>query len=172
MDKIQITPEIKIAELLDNYPELEKKLIELAPAFKKLENPIIRETLAKVTTLRQVSTVGEISLAELINNLRNVAGQNKIVVEESQTQTSDKPDWVVDENIKMTYDARIELENGSHPVGKVTKEMLSLKNEDLYLLITPFFPGPLIDIVKEKGFETYSTTKSVSEVHTFIKQNK
>lgn len=172
MDKIQITPEIKIAELLDNYPELEKKLIELAPAFKKLGNPIIRETLAKVTTLRQVSTVGEISLAELINNLRNVAGQNKIVVEESQTQTLDKPDWVIDENIKMTYDARIDLENGNHPVSKVTKEMLSLKNEDLYLLITPFFPGPLIDIVKEKGFETYSTTKSVSEVHTFIKQNK
>lgn len=171
MDKIQITPELKISELLDNYPELEDKLIGIAPAFKKLKNPVLRKTLAKVTTLRQVSSVAEITLAELINNLRAAAGQNEIVVEENQTQQSDKPDWVIEENIKITYDARIDLENGNHPVGKVTKEMLTLKGEELYLLITPFFPGPLIDIVKEKGFATYSITKSVSEVHTFLNRN-
>ena len=170
MEKIQITPEIKVAELLDNYPELEGKFIEIAPPFKKLKNPILRKTLAKVTTLRQASKVGEISLAELINQLRTAAGQNEIIVEENQTQSTVQPYWVIDENIKITYDSRIDLENGSHPVGKVTKEILTLENEELYLLITPFFPGPLIDIVKEKGFDSYSITKSVSEVHTYIKQ--
>ena len=170
MDKIPITPEIKLSELLDNYPELEERLIEIAPPFEKLRNPVLRKTLAKVTTLRQVSTVSGITLAELINNLRTAAGQNEIVVEESQAQTSDKPDWVIDENIKITYDARIDLENGNHPVGKVTKEMLTLEGKELYLLVTPFFPGPLIDIVKEKGLEIYSTTISVSEVHTYIKK--
>ena len=170
MEKLQITPEIKVAELLDNYPELEDKLIEIAPPFKKLKNPILRKTLAKVTTLRQASTVGGISLAELINKLRSEAGQNEIVVEESQTKTTEQPDWVNTDKVKIEYDARIDLENGNHPVGKVTKEMLTLENDELYLLITPFFPGPLIDIVKEKGFETYSTTKSVSEVHTYIKK--
>lgn len=170
MDKIPITPEIKLSELLDNYPELEEKLIEIAPPFDKLRNPVLRKTLAKVTSLRQVSTVSGISLAELINNLRTAAGQNEIVVEENQTQTSDKPDWVIDENIKITYDARIDLENGNHPVGKVTKEMLTLEGKELYLLVIPFFPGPLIDIIKEKGLDTYSTTISVSEVHTYIKK--
>ena len=169
MEKLPITPELKVGELLDNYPDLEDKLIEIAPPFKKLKNPVLRKTLAKVTTLRQVSTISGITLAELINKLRTEIGQNEIVVEESQTKTSDKPEWIVDENIKITYDARIDLESGNHPVGKVTKEMLTLENDELYLLITPFFPGPLIDIVKEKGFVTYSTTKSVNEVHTFIK---
>lgn len=169
MGKLPITPELKVGQLLDNYPELEDKLIEIAPPFKKLKNPILRKTLAKVTTLRQASTVGGISLAELINSLRTTAGQNEIIVEENQTETKDQPNWVNESNIKITYDARIDLENGNHPVGKVTKEMLTLENGELYLLITPFFPGPLIDIVKEKGFETYSTTKSVSEVHTYIK---
>lgn len=172
MEKIQITPEMKLTELLEDYPELEDKLIKIAPPFKKLKNKVLRKTLAKVTTLRQASKVGGISLAELINQLRTAAGQNEIIVEENQTQSTEQPDWVIDENIKITYDARIDLENGNHPVGKVTKEMLTLENDELYLLITPFFPGPLVDIVKEKGFETYSTTKSVSEVHTFIKQQK
>ena len=169
MEKLQITPEIKVAELLDNFPELEDKLIEIAPPFKKLKNPILRKTLAKVTTLRQASSVGGISLAELINRLRSAAGQNEIVVEEDQSKSEKEPDWLIKENIKIEYDARIDLENGNHPVGKVTKEILTLEENEIYLLITPFLPGPLIDIVKEKGFETYSKTLSVNEVHTFIK---
>ena len=170
MEKLQITPEIKVAELLDNFPELEDKLIEIAPPFKKLKNPILRKTLAKVTTLRQASSVGGISLAELINGLRSAAGQNEIVVKEDQSKSETEPDWLNTENIKIEYDARIDLENGNHPVGRVTKEILTLEGNEIYLLITPFLPGPLIDIVKEKGFETYSKTLSVNEVHTFIKK--
>lgn len=170
MEKIQITPEIKISELLDNYPELEDKLIEIAPPFKKLKNPVLRKTLAKVTSLRQASKVGGVSLAELINKLRMAAGQNEIVVEESQNKEQPQPDWVKKENIKITYDARIDLENGNHPAGKVTKEILTLENDDLYLLITPFLPGPLIDIIQDKGFETYSKNVSPDEVHTYIKK--
>jgi hypothetical protein len=169
MNKIQITPEIKISELLDNFPELEDKLIEIAPPFKKLKNPVLRKTLAKVTTLRQASKVGGVSLAELINKLRAEAGQNEITVEDNQAAKQNKPDWVLEDKIKITYDARIDLENGNHPVGKVTKEILTLDNNDIYLLITPFLPGPLIDFVKEKGFETYSTNVSGDEVHTYIK---
>ena len=170
MNKIQITPEIKISELLENYPELEDKLIELAPPFKKLKNPILRKTLGKVTTLRQASKVGEVSLALLINRLREAAGQNEITVEENKTSDTAEPDRVNEANIKVTYDARIDLENGSHPVAKVSKEILTLNEDELYLLVTPFFPGPLVDIIKDKGFETYSRTISPDEVHTFIKK--
>ena len=171
MNKLQITPEIKVAELLDNFPELEDKLIEIAPPFKKLKNPVLRKTLAKVTTLRQASKVGGISLAELINTLRIEAGQNEIAVEESQTKKELKPNWVIEENIKITYDASLDLENGVHPVAKVSKEILTLTENEIYLLITPFLPGPLIDIVKEKGFTTFSENKSAAEVHTFITRN-
>lgn len=170
MNKIQITPEIKISELLNNFPELEDKLITIAPPFKKLKNPILRKTLGKVTTLRQASKVGEVSLALLINGLREAAGQNEITVEENKSNNAVKPDWVNEANIKITYDARIDLENGSHPVAKVSKEILTLNEDELYLLVTPFFPGPLVDIIKDKGFESYSLTKSADEIHTFIKK--
>ena len=170
MNKLQITPEIKISELLNNFPELEEKLIEIAPPFKKLKNPVLRKTIAKVTTLRQASKVADISLAELINNLRTYVGQNQIIVDDEQKKSTKTPKWVIDSKIAITYDARIDLENGGHPVAKVTKDILPLKECEIYLLITPFYPGPLIDIVKEKGFETFSLTKSESEIHTFIKK--
>jgi hypothetical protein len=169
MNKLQITPETKVADLLNNYPELEDKLIEIAPPFKKLKNPVLRRTIAKVTTLRQASKVGGISLGELINKLRIAAGQSEINVEENKKENSLKPTWILEENIKITYDASIDLENGAHPIAKVSKEILTLKENEIYLLITSFLPGPLIDIVKEKGFEVFSENKSAEEVYTYIK---
>lgn len=168
-ENIQITPEIKVSEFLDNFPELEDKLIEIAPPFKKLKNPILRKTLARVTTLRQASKVGGVSLSELINELRTAAGQNEIAIEEDKSKKTEKPEWATDENVKITYDARLDLENGVHPAGKVTKEILTLSEDELYLLITPFIPGPLLDIVEKKGFDVYSSQISQDEVHTFIK---
>lgn len=168
MNILQITPDLKVGKLLEFYPQLEDKLIEIAPPFKKLKNPILRKTIGKVTTLRQASKVGGVTLSELINGLRNEVGQSEINIEE-QKEKKDKPVWVISKNIKITYDARIDLENGNHPVAKVTKETKELKRDEIYLLITPFLPGPLIDIVKEKGFLTYSENVSADEIHTYIK---
>ncbi len=170
MNKIQITPEIKVSELLQAYPELEDRFIEIVPSFNKMKNSVIRNTLGKVTTLRQVSKVGEVSLPELLNQLRLAVGQEEIVLEENKSAKKEIPSWVKEANIKITYDARADLENGVHPVDKVIKEILTLNENEIYCLITPFFPGPLVEIVKEKGFESYSLTKSTDEVHTFIKK--
>lgn len=171
MNKPQITPDMKISELLKEYPELEDKLIEIAPTFKKLKNPVLRKTLTKVTSLKQASTVGGVSLAEMINRLRNEAGQNKLDVESTKKSNQIRPEWVQEEKIKISYDASLDLEGGQHPVGKVSKEILSLENDDIYLLVTPFIPGPLIDIVEEKGFVTFSETINESEARTYIKRS-
>ena len=171
MNEIQITPELKISELLDNFPGIENKLIELAPTFEKLKNPVLRDTLAKVTSLRQVSNIANISLSDLINNLREEAGQNEIVVEQKNGDKNPRPEWLMDENVKISYDARMDLEQGHHPAAKVTKEILTLEEKEIYLLITPFLPGPLIQIVLDLGFITYSTSISNDEVHTFIKKS-
>ncbi|MBK6282766.1 MAG: DUF1858 domain-containing protein [Draconibacterium sp.] len=37
-----ITPKTKVLELIETYPELENVLVEYAPAFKNLKNPILR----------------------------------------------------------------------------------------------------------------------------------
>ena len=47
-----IEPVTKIAALLDHYPELEDVLIGMAPPFKKLKNPILRKSVAKVASLQ------------------------------------------------------------------------------------------------------------------------
>lgn len=169
--KLQITPQTIVADLLNKYPMLEDKLIEIAPVFKKLKNPVLRKTIAKVTSLKQAAVIGNVTLPDLINELRKEIGQETLVyAKEEVSVNSDKPDWVTERNIKLTHDAREDLDNGVHPVSKVIKDIESISGDELYLLITPFIPLPLIDIVNKKGFIAHSKKTDENKFSTFIKR--
>ena len=45
---IEITPSTKVNELLYAFPKLEETLIGIALPFKKLRNPFLRRSVAKV----------------------------------------------------------------------------------------------------------------------------
>ncbi len=53
-NSVDIIPATKIGQLLDAYPDLEPVLIELSPAFKKLQNPVRCEKL--VGFLKQIAS--------------------------------------------------------------------------------------------------------------------
>lgn len=164
---LAITPETKIGELLKEYPHLEETLVECAPAFSKLRNPVLRRTVARVTSLRQAAKVGGISLEMLINTLRSAAGFDMISVNDNDgsDDTGERFDLT---NISITYDARSDIDNGVQPVGKVLNELKYLKSGEVYELITPFVPAPLIDMAKEKGFRTMHREVESGIVKTYF----
>ncbi len=135
----QITPETKISALLDHYPELEVVLIEMAPAFKKLRNPILRKKVAKVATLRQISQIGDVNLGTLINTLRANVGMEEIEGlssdEDGGSQTS--PAWWDKASIVQNLDARSIIEGGEQPINRVMNDLKKLKENEIYELITP-----------------------------------
>ena len=73
--KLIITPKTKVGELLDRFPELEKVLMEMSPAFESFKNPVLRRTVAKVATLQQIAVVGGLKVDQIVNSLRQAAGQ-------------------------------------------------------------------------------------------------
>ncbi len=167
---VLITPDIKLYDMLKAYPHLEDRFIELAPVFVKLKNPVLRKTITKVTTLKQASLVGRVSLSILINELRSAAGQgnNELAVEKSAA--SSKPVWASETGASVVYDAREDLESGVHPVNKVVKDCSEMSAGQVYALVTPFTPAPLIDMIVSKGFDVYSEEESPAKVITYIKK--
>jgi uncharacterized protein (DUF2249 family) len=154
---LHITPKTKVYELLQAYPELEDTLIEMAPVFKKLKNPVLRRTIARVTTLQQAAQVGEIQVHELVNALRLKAGQDTLEgLTASAEGSKDKPSWFNENKIVKTLDARPVIEQGGHPLGDVLTGVGDLKNGEIYRLITPFLPAPLIERVVAQGFDNWS----------------
>ena len=94
--KVDINLQTKVAALLEDYPELESKLIELSPAFAKLKNPVLRRTIAKVTSLQQAASVAGIVPALLIQELRLAAGLSVFQYsgeEGGVDGTEAMPDW-------------------------------------------------------------------------------
>ena len=66
---MELNARTKIDDLLKEYPFLMDFLVSLKPAFKALKNPIMRKTMGKVATLKQVAAIGEMSLDALISVL-------------------------------------------------------------------------------------------------------
>ena len=168
-----ITPETKVGALLDNYPELEDILIEMAPEFKKLRNPVLKKTIAKITSLRQVAQIGHVSLTDMIRKLRAEAGiqGGDDFDGELSTDSSGKPDWFDESKIVKRLDAREMLDAGEHPVNQVLTKVKDLEKGQIYELVTPFLPAPLIDSVKGKGFQAWSHQEKPDVVRNYFTLN-
>jgi uncharacterized protein (DUF2249 family) len=165
-----ITPDSKIGEILNTYPELEEVLIKLVPSFGKLKNPILRKTIGRIATIRQASEVGKISLGTLINRLREVAGQESWSEsgKKQESSSSTKPDWVKTTIVSKSIDARPILDRGEHPVQLVMTELSKLRESQMLELITPFLPSPLIDMARSKGFKSWTREESPEIFKTFF----
>jgi len=171
MEKIIITPDTKILEMITEFPQLEDKLIEIAPVFVKLRNPFLRMTVAKVTSIRQAAIVAGISLSDLIILLRKEVNQdfNESITDEKK-ENSVAPEWINTFKKKTEYDAILDINSGIHPLGKVVSETAQLQSDEYYLLITNFIPKPLIDTLVNKGFEVYNSPLDESRFGTYIRK--
>lgn len=153
--KLIITPHTNIAELLETFPQLEDTLIDLAPTFEKLKNPALRRTIAGVTSLKQVASMSELPLEVIINKLRGIVGQEEMT-DVSGTADNGVPEWFSTEKVTKSFDARETIAQGGHPLGDVMGDLMVWAPGDIYELITPFLPAPLVDKVKDLGFEAWT----------------
>lgn len=170
--KPPITPQTKVGELLDAYPDLEPVLIDIAPPFKKLRNPILRRTVARVTSLAQAARVGGVPVTDMIQRLRRTAGQPDFVPDQStsptDTTSASAPEWMDPEKIVDTLDARPMIDKGEQPIGRVMHALTKLEPGRILEVITPFEPAPLIDKAASRGYRTWTTPKAPGEYRTYF----
>ncbi|MFV1959625.1 MAG: DUF1858 domain-containing protein, partial [Planctomycetota bacterium] len=131
MSDLPITPETKVAHLLDAYPDLEAVLIELAPAFERLRNPILRRTVARLTTLERAAGIAGLDARTLVRRLREAAGQPlpeddapaaraagrpEAPPPPTATRGAPRPVWIGDRDPTATIDAGRLLDESEAPL--------------------------------------------------------
>ncbi|MFW5699821.1 MAG: DUF1858 domain-containing protein [Bacteroidota bacterium] len=171
MDKLVITPKTKIYDLLVAWPELEDVLIEAAPQFKKLKNPVLRRTITRVTNISQAAGVAGLNVQELVNKLRTAAGQDSLDVagEVGQAYTMNRPAWFVEGTIQDTIDIRDMLNAGEQPVHEVLATLKKLEEDQILKIIAPFLPVPLLDKTLSLGYKHWVDKKSDEEFVVYVK---
>ncbi len=159
MGNIEITPSTKVSELLDAYPELEETLIGIAPPFKKLRNPFLRKSVAKVATMKHISVVGGIPLNELISKLRVAVGQQASAdYYEDEDYFSKQPDWFSADRISVSVnEENLNLKDKDKmTLVTILQEAKNVKKGEIIELVTTFLPAPGIDALRSKGYSTWT----------------
>lgn len=159
----------KIYDLLKEYPFLEDELIKINPKFKKLKNPILRRTVARIASIKQAAMVGGMDEGELLNKIRKAVGLEEVKVEKSSKEDKIAP-WVTNEP-KVIIDANKLLDEEKNPLAEVNKAIKKLNKDDVILIKSDFMPAPLIDEFRAKGHEVYSSKLNDNEYFTYIKKS-
>jgi hypothetical protein len=167
---IEITPKTKVGELLDNFPQLEEVLLQISPAFASLKNPILRRTVAKVAALQQAAAIGGIKVEELVNRLRKEVGQEPLFGgADSEYLSGEPPQWFDATKVVLRFDACEVIQSGGSPMNQILEQTKTLNEGEIYELITPFVPAPIIDMLKQKGFKAASVKSGSTVINWVIK---
>jgi hypothetical protein len=75
---MNISETMTVNQLLAAFPQLQNVLIDLNPQFNKLKNPLLRNTIGRVATLKQAASVADIPVLTFVNHLRTAVGQAPI----------------------------------------------------------------------------------------------
>lgn len=154
-----VNPTTKIGPLLDAHPQLEEVLIELSPEFRRLRNPLLRRTVARVATLEQAAQIGGVPVRELVGRLRNALGQASPEgdpVPAGGAEAAPPPPWVSAATPVCTLSADEILAGGRTPVAVLSERLAAAAHGQVVLLRAPFHPAPLVDAVKAKGYEVFA----------------
>ena len=169
---MEITPVTKIHDLLTNYPELEEYLMRLNSKYKKLKNPVLRRTIGRVATLKQVAMVGGYHPLDLVNMIREELNMPPLArgdIEDGVDSSDKMPEWVTKEP-SVILDANELLDSDKNPLVESNKALKGMSDGEVLLIKSDFLPSPLIDSFKEQGREVYSTKESDKSFLTYIKK--
>ena len=167
----EITPKTKVDDLLKEYPQLEEFLINLNPKYKKLKNPILRRTVAKIATLTQVAKIGGYDLFHLVNLLREEVGLPPLenAPAETEEEPEEAPAWI-GQTPRETIDANRLLDEDRNPLAEVGKALKKIGSGEVVVIESDFLPSPLIDTFKEKGYEVYAAESEDGIYLTYIRK--
>jgi hypothetical protein len=157
--------------LLEHYPELEEVLIGIAPPFKKLKNPLLRRSVAKIASLRQVAAVGGLPVLELVNRLREAVGQ-ALLTDDDQVEDAaylaERPPWFDPEHIVDTFDTRTDPDEDTITIARLLPRAAHLAPGELAELVSTFLPAPGIDVLRGKGYRVWTVREGPDLFHTYV----
>jgi len=168
----EITLETKIADLLNDYEGMKDILIKINPKFKKLNNPVLRRTLAKIAGVKQAAIVGGMDPIDLLNQLREAVGQTSvgnIMMPEGKVAEEEAPKWTQKE-IKETLNANTILDEERNPLAELHKALKSIGEGEVITIEADFQPEPLIDEMLKAGHDVFSKEVEKDHFITYIKK--
>ncbi len=153
---VEVKPTTTVDELLEAYPELEEKLIAMAPPFQKLKNPALKNSIGKIATLKNIASVANISINDLIAFInKELDLPTNTEVFEDEVYFTPQPAWFSADKVSISLVEGQVGDKDKMTVVAVLREAKNIKAGEILELTTTFLPAPGIDSMKSKGYSTW-----------------
>ncbi len=166
---MKVTRNSKISRILRENRNAVDTIASINKHFKKLNNPVLRRVLAPRVTIKDAAKIGNISINEFLKRLENI-GFDVVYDNESAINASsdekNKPNTTISKLIKL--DVRPIMETGADPFSEIMGALKEMKDDETLELINIFEPVPIIQILQEKGYQSWTEKKSDNEYHTYF----
>ncbi len=86
------------------------------------------------------------------------------------TDSTERPDWLDEANITERLDAREMIASGGHPLDQVLAGIQQLEPGNIFMLVSPFTPKPMIEKVRAAGDLAWSEQVGPGEFKTYYKR--
>jgi len=173
---ISINANTRIAEVLKGHPAALDTIIGISPLFARLRNPFQRRLMAGRTSIATASRMAGCTVNEFFTRLERLG----FVIEEGKTEKGKKsgqpekssairpflqnlgPDQVTE------LDVRPIIGNGKDPLSIILAKIKTLQTGMVLKIVNTFEPVPLIILLENKGFQSWSKTIEKDLVHTYF----
>ncbi len=169
-----INAQTKIATLLRQNTAALEAIVSLSPKFTKLRNPFLRKVIASRTSIATASKLGGCSIEDFFNKLQPLGFDidRSPSITTAPAGNKKKPAYLENipaENI-LELDVRGVIEAGEDPLDTILKKLKALQSGLVLKIVNSFEPTPLIELLKKRGYSSYTEDINDNLVFTWFYQ--
>lgn len=161
---MKIDAQTKISAIIKHNEKAIEAIASINPHFRKLRNPVLRKVLAPRVTVKDAARIGGCPVWEILEKLRAIGFEIDMEkVRESEPETPDDRDRImaaVRAGKVRPLDVRPILESGVDPFQTIMDTLKTLAEDQVLEVINTFEPTPLINILRKKGYGSYTREES------------
>ncbi len=161
----------KISKIINEKPASIAAIASLSSHFKKLQNPILRKVLASRVSVKDAAKIGGVSTNDFLKKLEELGFEVEYKSQETEQSKTTSDDAIAHDSNQITLDVRPIIASGADPFQKIMQAVNALNEGQTLSIINVFEPLPLISVLKNKGFQSWTMQVAPDEYHTFFKKN-
>jgi len=175
---MDINKKTKILPLIKQFPHVYNELLKLSPKIKRLKNPIVRRTIGKSATIKDVSKLIDVDLGKILQVIEVSMGKTSEEIEELKTQRKEQlKELVIDmhkgaelEGLKQRF-KEILVDVSSSEIGEMEQSLIDegILKADQITELCDIHVELFKDMLDEKECPE---TVSGHPVHTYMEENK
>ncbi len=168
----------KILPLIEQFPHVYNELLKLSPKIKRLKNPIVRRTIGKKATIKDVSKLIDVDLSKILQVIEESMGKTSEEIEELKTQRREQlKELVIDmhkgaelEGLKQRF-KEILVDVSPSEIGEMEQSLIDegVLKADQITELCDIHVELFKDTLEEKDCPE---TVSGHPIHTYMEENK